>query len=308
LLTASSFAQADNEWIIKQPTKLYPVDVSTTATLKSTSEPSASLVISVKPEHISLPKPHDSTSLSMYLDVGDASFQLEPARWGKAGMANPAGVKVLVIFDNEKPVADLWEAGSGAAFVTDNTSCKFTKVQFLDRLQTAKTLVILYTLREGVSKSAAFDLSEAPKAISDLIAAGGPSQENLPNYRISSDTIAVGKAIFSLVPEVADPKTHDSAVAKLDQVKALIKDEAPDSDADAAALNDFLSLYTFATYLYDTRDHWIRLDPQIKAHPQNLLLLRPYSDCWQKVHGELETGVVLGAGNVACDLTVIGEH
>jgi hypothetical protein len=162
---------------------------------------------------ISLPKPHDRTSLSIYLDVGDASFQIEPARWEKAGMANPAGVKVQVIFDRERPVTDLWEAGPGVAFVTDNGSGKFTKAQFLARLKTAKTLVILYTLREGVSKSAAFDLSESPKAISAIDAARGDSREYLPTYRISSDVITVGKAIFSLVPEVVDPKTHDGAVA-----------------------------------------------------------------------------------------------
>jgi hypothetical protein len=60
--------------------------------------------------------------------------------------------------------------------------------------------------------------------------------------------------------------------------------------------------------MYDTRDHWIKLDPQIKTHPQNLLLLRPYSDCWQKVRDEIDTGVALGTGNVECDLAVIGEH
>lgn len=133
-------------------------------------------------------------------------------------------------------------------------------------------------------------------------------QTNKPNYRISPDTIAVGKAIFALMPQVADPKTHDSAVTRLDKAKALIKESKPDSDADAAALNDFISLYTFATYMYDTREHWIKLDPQIRTHPQNLLLMRPYSDCWQKVSGELESGFAMGSGNVGCDLSVIGEH
>jgi len=308
LLTVASFAQANNVWVITPPTKAYPVDPSTTATLKSTSDPSVSLVISSKPVHISLPKPQDVASLSIYIDVGDASLQIEQTKWNKTGMVNPAGIKVQLIFDGDRSITDLWGAGSGAAFLTDDNSREFTQAKFISRLQKAKTLVISYTLRGGVHKSATFDVSGAGIAITAMTDAGWHSQLDAPNYRISADTIVVGKAIFALVPKVADPKTHDSAVAKLDKMNVIIKESAPNSDADAAALKDFVSLYTFATYMYDTREHWMEVDPQIKTNPQNLLLLRPYSDCWQEVRAELDTGVAMGAGNVGCDLSVIGEH
>jgi hypothetical protein len=309
LLTARSFGQPNSEWAIKPPTKTYPVDPSTSATLKSVSDDSVALVLSVKPEHISLPKPQDVASLSIYLDVGDAALQIEPTKWNnKREMVSPAGIKIEFAFDGDAPISDLWGGGSGAAFLTDDNSRKFTQTDFINRLRKAKILAISYTLHGGIRKTASFDVSHAETAIAAITDAGWHPQSNPPSNKISPDMIAVGKAMFALMPEVADPKTHDGAVAKLDKVKAAVKESAPDSDADAAVLNDLLNLYTFATYMYDTRDHWIGLDPQIRTHPQNLLLLRPYSDCWQKVRSELETGVAMGGGNVGCDLSVIGEH
>lgn len=134
------------------------------------------------------------------------------------------------------------------------------------------------------------------------------AQEREPNYRVSPETIKIGKAMLTTIAQVADPRTHNAAVAKLDKTKAIIMGDTSESDADTAVLTDLMSLYMFATYMYDTRDHWMKLDPLIKTHPQNLFLLHPYSDCWQKVRGELETGVAFGADVRGCELSIIGEH
>jgi hypothetical protein len=189
LLVSPLSAQSTGQWAITPATKTYPVDPSTTAKLKSTTEPTAALVLSAKPEHLSMPE-HDVTALAIYLDIGDDDFQIEPTRWGKickkrtlngnagagqvctTGMISPAGIEVELVFDGGKSISDLWTAGTGAAFMPSNGSREFTKTQLLDRLQGAKKLVISYTLHGGVHKSATFDLTGASAIVASLCPGG----------------------------------------------------------------------------------------------------------------------------------------
>jgi hypothetical protein len=191
LLTAASFAQANGGWVITPPTKTYPANPSITATLKSIPEPLASLVLSSKPKSAYVngsPKLNQSTFLAIYLDVGDDDLKIDPIQWGKickktpaggglpagqqctTGILSQAGVKVELVFDDGKPISDLWNVGGsgGIALIPDDNSREFPKTQFLDKLQATKKLVISYTLRGGARKSATFDVSGSPPVIDSL--------------------------------------------------------------------------------------------------------------------------------------------
>jgi hypothetical protein len=124
------------------------------------------------------------------------------------------------------------------------------------------------------------------------------NQPETPEYRISPDVIDASNAMLLRIRQVFYPKTHDQAVSELDQVAAAIKTKEGLRKADAAMLQDMVKLYTFATYMYDTREHW-------KTTSGNLLSIDPYNHCEIHVRGELATSVANSTSD--CDLSVIGE-
>lgn len=178
-LSALCFAQTENGWVLTPPTTTYPVNPYTTATLKSSTEPTAALVLSSKTEHFDSPR-RDYTSLTAYLDVGDSDLQIESPRWGKdctnrpctTAMISPAGIKVELVFDGGKPINDLWGSGDGSAIMPTGGNREFTKTQLLDKLKVSKNLIVSYTLHGGIHKSATFDVSSSSAAIDSVCPQG----------------------------------------------------------------------------------------------------------------------------------------
>ncbi len=283
------------------------------ATLVSTSSPAISLTLNAS-FYSAGNRPQDegkgTISLSVLIGNSDGYPHSYPNGFrahlrNENGDQREAGVLFDMSFDGGKPITTLWNGGADGASLGQSMA-QGAMSEFLQTLVDSKSLKVSYSTRSGERKSATFYLSGATDALA-LITAG----IELPlNYGMSLDTIKIGRDLLALMPAWADPKKHKLAIAKLDRLKAAISGATPRSEGDRLALEDFASLYTFAIYMYDNRDYYLKQDPLMATWPQNLLALYPYERCQLEVTGEVDTGVAFSRrsqDNTDCDLAVIGE-
>lgn len=183
-----ALAQDKNNWIVTPPRTTYPANPWTTAVLKA-SDPTAGASLVLRTKQVSVYQNGESveiTRLEIYIDVGEQDLSIVPEEWGKVcekvptrgglpahkncttGMVHDAGVKIDFSFDNDKPIHDLWNAGTGAAFFPSANGNAIAETEFLNKLRSSKHLTIRYYPKDQNAASASFDLTGANEILDKL--------------------------------------------------------------------------------------------------------------------------------------------